>query len=68
MFQNEDEIEWDGDATSGRPDWRATFHKGAVSLGDMDKYYYGFTSAVLSRDLFLKAGPESKEQSIAHTW
>ena len=47
----------------GRP--RST--KG-LSLGDMEKYYSGFSSAVGSRDLFLQAGPESKEQSIAHTW
>ena len=45
MFENGDDIEWDGNATSGRLDWQATVHKRIVKLFDMDKYFSCFSSA-----------------------
>ena len=68
MMDNEDDVEWVGDGTSGRPDWQATVETQTVKLFDMQKYFSGFSSALESRDLFLKKGPGCGEQSVTHNW
>ena len=68
MMDNEDDVEWVGDGTSGRPDWRAKVEKRTVKLFDMQKYFSAFSSALESLDLFPKKGPGCGEQSVTHNW